>query len=442
MKTRIITTLFSAIALILASHTAMAQSGLTGSWNGVLTFAGGELTIVLHVDPSGSTMDSPDQGTYGIPAVLKELTDSKVHVEVPSVGASFEANLMFGLLIGRFKQSGMEIPLSLKPGDIERNRPQTPQEPYPYTSEEVTFTNPEDGAVLSGTLTYPADYSSETPVVLLVSGSGPQNRDEEVYAHKPFLVIADHLARNGIASLRYDDRGVGKSTGNAVGATTDTFKKDALSGLEFLRSLGKFSRIGLAGHSEGGTIAFLLAGEGRTDFMISLAGTVTDGATVLVEQNRKILKGSGIPESAVNDYCEVLAKLYADPEMTAEELGKLASGLAPEMKQNIMRIRDTKDPWVQHFISFDPGEAIRKIECPVLALNGENDVQVIADINIPRLQELLKDNGKNMIKTYPGLNHLFQHCTTGMPDEYGKIEETISTEVLEDITSWINNIYR
>jgi pimeloyl-ACP methyl ester carboxylesterase len=289
-------------------------------------------------------------------------------------------------------------------------------------------------------LTYPADYSSETPVVLLVSGSGPQNRDEEVYAHKPFLVIADHLARNGIASLRYDDRGVGKSTGNAVGATTETFKKDASSGLEFLRSLRKFSKVGLAGHSEGGTIAFLLAGEGRTDFMISLAGTVTDGATALVEQNRKILKGSGIPESAVNDYCEVLAKLYADPDMTAEELGKLASGLAPDMKQNIMRIRETKDPWVQHFISFDPGEAIRKIECPVLALNGENDVQVIADSNIPRLQELLKDNGKNMIKTYPGLNHLFQHCTTGMPDEYGKIEETISAEVLTDITEWIKKL--
>ena len=442
MNTKSIKTFIAAVALTLISFSATAQSGLTGAWNGVLTFAGGELTVVMHIDPAGCTMDSPDQGAYGIPAVLKELTDSKVHVEIPSVGASFEANLMFGLLIGRFRQSGMEIPLSLKPGDIERKRPQTPQEPYPYTSEEVTFTNPEDGAVLSGTLTYPADYSSETPVVLLVSGSGPQNRDEEVYAHKPFLVIADYLARNGIASLRYDDRAVGKSTGNAVGATTETFKKDASSGLEFLRNLGKFSKIGLAGHSEGGTIAFLLAGEGKTDFMISLAGTVTDGATVLVEQNRKILKGSGVPESAVNDYCEVLAKLYADPDMTAEELGKLASGLAPDMKQNIMTVRETKDPWVQHFISFDPGEAIRKIECPVLALNGENDVQVIADSNIPRLQELLKDNEKNMIKTYPGLNHLFQHCTTGLPDEYGKIEETISTEVLEDITSWINRLNR
>ena len=440
MKTDIIKIFLTAIAYMTMTVCAWAQSGLEGAWHGELSVPGGSLMLVFHLDPVECTIDSPDQGAYGIPAELKTLNASKAHVEVPSLGASFEGNLMFGLLVGKFKQSGLEFPMSLKRGDIERKRPQTPAGPYPYASEEVTFTNPEDGAVLSGTLTYPSDYGCETPVVLLVSGSGLQNRDEEIYSHKPFLVIADHLARNGIASLRYDDRSFGKSTGNAVGATTETFKKDALAGLEFLRSLGKFSKIGLAGHSEGGTIAFLLAGEGKTDFIISLAGTATDGATVLVEQNRKILKGNGIPESAVDDYCEVLAKLYADPDMTAEELGKLAAGLAPDMKQNIMSVRETKDPWVQHFISFDPGEAIRKIACPVMALNGENDVQVIADSNIPVLKELLKDNGKNMIKIYPGLNHLFQHSETGMPDEYGKIEETMSTEVLDDMTNWIKTL--
>lgn len=437
MKTDIIKIFLTAIAYMTMTVCAWAQSGLEGAWHGELSVPGGSLMLVFHLDPVECTIDSPDQGAYGIPAELKTLNASKAHVEVPSLGASFEGNLMFGLLVGKFKQSGLEFPMSLKRGDIERKRPQTPAGPYPYASEEVTFTNPEDGAVLSGTLTYPSDYGCETPVVLLVSGSGLQNRDEEIYSHKPFLVIADHLARNGIASLRYDDRSFGKSTGNAVGATTETFKKDALAGLEFLHSLDKFSKIGLAGHSEGGTIAFLLAGEGKTDFIISLAGTATDGATVLVEQNRKILKGNGIPESAVDDYCEVLAKLYADPDMTDEELRKLAAGLAPDMKQNIMSIRETKDPWVQHFISFDPGEAIRKIACPVMALNGENDVQVIADSNIPVLQELLKDNGKNMIKIYPDLNHLFQHSETGMPDEYGKIEETMSTEVLDDMTNWI-----
>lgn len=440
MKASIKKGFIAILAALACTVVASAQSGLAGTWHGELSVPGGSMMLVFHFDPAECTIDSPDQGAYGIPAEIKTLNAAKAHVEVPSLGASFEGNLMFGLLVGKFRQSGLEFPLSLKRGDIERKRPQTPAGPYPYIEEEVTFTNPEDGAVLSGTLTYPADFSPQTPVVLLVSGSGLQNRDEEIYSHKPFLVIADHLARNGVACLRYDDRSVGKSTGNAAGATTETFKKDALAGLEYLRNLGKFSRIGLAGHSEGGTIAFLLAGEGKTDFIISLAGTATDGATVLVEQNRKILNGSGAPESAVNDYCVVLAKLYADPDMTAEELDQIAATLPPAMKQNIHSVRETKDPWIRHFISFDPAESIKNITCPVLALNGENDVQVIAESNIPRLKELLKDNGKNMIKTYPGLNHLFQHSETGMPDEYGKIEETMSAEVLDDIIDWIKTL--
>ena len=440
MKASIKKGLLAVLAALACTVGVMAQSGLEGAWHGELSVPGGSLMLVFHIDPIECTIDSPDQGAYGIPAVIKTLNAAKAHVEVPSLGASFEGNLMFGLLVGKFRQSGLEFPLSLKRGDIERKRPQTPAGPYPYTEEEVAFSNPDDGAVLSGTLTYPADPGSEIPVVLLVSGSGLQNRDEEVYSHKPFLVIADHLARNGVACLRYDDRSFGKSTGNAVGATTETFKKDALAGLEYLRGLGKFSKIGLAGHSEGGTIAFLLAGEGKTDFIISLAGTATDGATVLVEQNRKILKGSDIPESAVDDYCNVLVQVYADPDMTADKLEQIAAALPPEMKQNIHSVRETKEPWVEHFISLDPAEAIRDITCPVLALNGENDVQVIAESNIPRLKELLKDNGKNMIKTYPGLNHLFQHSDTGMPDEYGKIEETMSAEVLDDITDWIKTL--
>ena len=440
MKASIRKGFIAVLAALACAVGASAQSGLAGTWHGELSVPGGSMMLVFHFDPAECTIDSPDQGAYGIPAEIKTLNAAKAHVEVPSLGASFEGNLMFGLLVGKFRQSGLEFPLSLKRGDIERKRPQTPAGPYPYTEEEVTFTNPEDGAVLSGTLTYPADFSPQTPVVLLVSGSGLQNRDEEIYSHKPFLVIADHLARNGVACLRYDDRSVGKSTGNAAGATTETFKKDALAGLEYLRNLGKFSRIGLAGHSEGGTIALLLAGEGKTDFIISLAGTATDGATVLIEQNRKILNGNGIPESTVNDYCEALAKLYADPDMTAEELDQIAATLPPAMKQNIHSVHETNDPWIRHFISFDPGEAIKSITCPVLALNGENDVQVIAESNIPRLKELLKDNGKNMIKTYPGLNHLFQHSETGMPDEYGKIEETMSAEVLDDIIDWIKTL--
>lgn len=429
----------TALAAILISAAAMAQSPLQGTWHGELTVPGGTLNLVFHLDPDNCTIDSPDQAAYGIKAELKTLNTSKAHVEVPSLGASFEGNLMFGLIVGKFRQNGAEFPMSLKRGELQRNRPQTPKEPYPYICEEVQFTNPEDGAVLSGTLTYPAGADSSTPVVLLVSGSGLQDRNEEVFSHKPFLVIADRLARNGIACLRYDDRSVGKSTGDASEADTETFKKDALAGLEHLRSLGRFSKVGLAGHSEGGTIAFLLAGEGQTDFIISLAGTSVDGATVLVEQNRKILKGSGVPEDVVRDYCRALEKVYSEAGITADDLDMAAASLPDAMRENLKEVMKQKEtnPWIRHFIRLNPADAIRNISCPVFALNGEKDVQVIAESNLPELEKLLKDNGKNKIKAYPDLNHLFQHCKSGMTDEYARIEETMSEEVLTDIIDWI-----
>lgn len=438
MNNSALRTVIAVLAMTVLSLTVMAQSTLKGTWHGTLSVPGGELTLVFHLDPDKCTIDSPDQAAYGIPAELKELTASKARVEVPSLGASFEGNLMFGLIVGKFKQSGMEFPMSLKRGDIQRNRPQTPQEPFPYNVEEVSFTNPEDGAVLSGTLTYPSDRC--TTVVLLVSGSGLQNRDEEIFGHKPFLVIADHLARNGIACLRYDDRSAGKSVGSAEGADTRTFMKEAEAGLEYLRSLGRFSRIGLAGHSEGGLIAFLLAGEGKTDFIISLAGTAVDGAAVLVGQNKEVLKASGLPTNVVTSYCTALEKLYSDMDMTSEKLDEISAALPEALRQNLHAIKESNDPWIRYFISLDPAGSISKISCPVFALNGEKDVQVIAGSNLEVLKALLKDSGKNRIKAYPGLNHLFQHCTTGMPDEYGKIEETISQEVLTDISDWINSL--
>lgn len=445
----------TAIAIALCTVTANAQDKLTGAWNGTLSVPGGELALVLHIDPVDCTMDSPDQGAYGIPAVLKELTDNKVHVEVPSIGASLEGNLMFGLLVGKFKQSGMEFPISLKRGDIERNRPQTPEGPFPYTSEEVTFTNPEDGAMLSGTLVCPQEYGTSTPVVLFVSGSGLQNRDEELFGHKPFLVIADYLARQGIASLRYDDRSVGKSTGDASEATTDTFMKDAEAGIGYLRSLNKFGKVGVIGHSEGGTIAFMLAGEGKTDFIVSMAGTSVNGVEVLVEQNREILKGSGIPGSLVDDYCTVLQKIYANriveylngkavdetPEKTVETMMSISGVRLPkELSDNLAEVIRSINPWLMRFIMLDTGDWIRKIKCPVMAINGEKDIQVIAEQNLSVLNETLPDSGKNMIKAYPGLNHMFQHCETGMTNEYGQIEETISEEVLADMALWIKNL--
>lgn len=443
------------MVLAMSAISLSAQEGLTGTWNGVLSIPGAELALVVHIDPAGCTMDSPDQGAYGIPAELKELTASRVHVEVPSIGASLEGNLMFGLIVGKFKQSGMEFPISLKRGDIERKRPQTPAGPFPYTSEEVTFTNPEDGAVLSGTLICPSDCDGDTPVVLFVSGSGLQNRDEELFGHKPFLVIADHLARNGIASLRYDDRSAGKSSGDASEATTDTFKKDAAAGIDYLRSLGRFGKTGVIGHSEGGTISFMLAGEGKTDFIVSMAGTAVNGIEVLVEQNMKIMNGSGIPEAITDDYCKVLQKIYANrvvehlngrttdenPEKTVETMITISEVRLPkELSDSLAEVIRSINPWLMRFFMLDPSEWIEKITCPVMAINGEKDVQVIAGQNLPVINGLLPASGKHMVKAYPDLNHMFQHCRTGMTNEYGQIEETISEEVLNDISDWIKNL--
>ena len=455
MKASSVKTVMTIFAMTAFSFILSAQNSLHGTWHGALSIPGGELTIVLHIDQSGCAMDSPDQGAYGIPAEMKELTDSKVSVEVPSIGAGFEGNLMFGLLVGKFKQAGMELPLSLKRGDVLRNRPQTPSGPFPYTCEDITFTNPEDGAVLSGTLVIPEGSGSDTPVVLFISGSGLQNRDEELFGHKPFLVIADHLARNGIASLRYDDRSYGKSTGDASAATTETFMADAYAGIDCLRSLNRFGKVGVIGHSEGGTIAFMLAGEGKTDFIISMAGTAVNGIEVLVEQNRKILSGSGIPDSIVNDYCTALQKIYAhriveylngvetdeNPEKTVSMLSAASDIKLPaDLTANLAEVIRTIDPWMMKFFMLDTGKWIEKISCPVMAINGEKDVQVVSGRNLSTVNELLPKSEKHFIKAYPDLNHLFQHCTTGMPAEYGKIEETISEEVLSDITDWIKNL--
>lgn len=451
MDIRILKSVLAALVITVSSATASAQEKFIGTWNGVLSIQGTELTLVVHIGQTECAIDSPDQGAYGIPAELKELTDAKVHIDVPSIGASLEGNMMFGLIVGKFRQSGLEFPISLKSGDIERNRPQTPAGPFPYTSEEVTFTNPEDGAVLSGTLVCPEDFSTDTPVVLFISGSGMQNRDEELFGHKPFFVIADHLARNGIASLRYDDRSYGKSTGDASEATTETFMKDAASGIDFIRSLNRFGKTGVIGHSEGGTIAFMLAGEGKADFIISLAGASANGTDVLVEQNRKIMTGSGIPEAMTDDYCKVLKILlgeYRDgktadenPEETVRRLISESDASFPkELTDNMAEILRTFNPWLAWFLALNPVEWIERIECPVMALNGEKDVQVIADQNLSLLKEKLPASEKHMIKAYPDLNHMFQHCSTGLTNEYVQIEETISEEVLDDITGWIKTL--
>ena len=373
------------------------------------------LTLVLHLEEADgyvkASLDSPDQGAKGISAYKEYLSDDSVAVKVESIGATYRAKLKDGKLDGTFSQMGMKIPLVLTKGVPEVKRPQEPKAPYPYETEEVTFKNEADGATLAGTLTWPVGYDKNTkkkPMVLLfVSGSGQQNRDEELMNHKPFLVIADYLARNGIATLRYDDRATGKSVGGDVkNATSEDFARDAAAGIEFLRSKKAFSKVGILGHSEGGTIAFILGGQKKVDFIVSLAGPTVKGDTLLAAQSNRLLSLSGMPAN-----------------MTVEKYRQTATS--------------AKIPWLDWFNDYDPSDNIRKTRCPVFALNGDRDCQVISSLCLPALKVLLPSSKKHLIKEYPELNHLFQHCNTGLPDEYGQIEETISPEVLSDIAGWI-----
>lgn len=409
-------TFISAILLAITAH-IKAQTP-DGQWSGDLVLGQGKnLPLVLNIGTGSDgkpccTLDSPMQGAEGIKTEVNVLTADSINITVPDIAATYAGRVTKDVITGCFTQMGMPFKLDLKRGGVMMNRPQTPQPPLGYTTQEVSFENKAAGAVLSGTLTWPEGYDGKkpVPVVIMVNGSGLQNRDEEVFGHKPFLVLADRLARNGIASLRYDDRGTGKSTGDASKATTSDFMKDAAAGLELLRSMdGKFSRVGVIGHSEGGLIAFMLAADGRTDFIVSLAGTGVKGDTIIAGQSNDALRRTGRPAN-----------------VTATDIRKQAE--------------TGGNAWLRYFVDYDPADVIASTTCPVMALNGTMDTQVRPRLNLDRIKSLLPHNAKNSIKEYDGLNHLFQHCTTGFADEYGTIEETMSEDVMKDIAGWINSL--
>lgn len=421
--------LFSLICL--ASIATRAQgSAIKGAWAGKLNVFGNELTLVFHLDGEDCTLDSPDQGIKGVPAKL-ERTETSIKVAVPSINANYEGVYMGDSIKGTFKQHGQSFPLTLKSGIMKRNRPQTPAPPYPYQTQEVSFNNGD--AVLKGTLVTPENASSQTPVLLMVTGSGLQNRDEEFFEHKPFAVIADALARQGIATLRYDDRGFGESTGDLVNVTTEDFKNDALAGVELLRK--QFKRVGILGHSEGGTIGLMLAAEGKVDYVISLAGMVVSGEKTLMEQNRWTLQQSPYPQNVIDRYCTALESLF-DELKAGKNPEPTAHGLPTELEKNLQLAQaQSSTPYMRHFLTLDLSDRLGKITCPVLALNGTKDRQVNGEENLNALRIGLE--GQKEIRAIEGVNHLFQHCDTGNPSEYKDIEETFAPEALEIIVTWM-----
>lgn len=412
MKNKVLSVLFA----LLLSITAFAQN-LTGSWTGIISAGESSLHIVFNIsqDAEGNavcTMDSPDQSVKGIPAQIVFESSDSISIRISNLGIEYNGKFNGDMICGVYSQLGLELDLDLKNEKIVYNRPQNQLPPHPYATEEIEFVNDEANATLSGTITYPVGYiqGKKVPVVVMVTGSGPQNRDSEIYEHKPFLIIADYLARNGYATLRYDDRCVGKSTGRFQAETTKEVAKDAALAVKYLRDTKKFSKIGVLGHSEGGNVAFMLGANKLIDFAITMAGVGVQGDECLYQQGIAIAKQSG------QEY-----------QLTKEQLREYLIG--------------TMSPWYEFFLDYDPASDISKTTCPVLVMNGEKDLQVIASSNVEAIKGNLPKNKKSQVKIYPGLNHLFQECTTGLPTEYINIEQTISPIVLEDIAAWLKQLF-
>ena len=415
MKKQLFLLLITLLATAGSAQVINMSDTLVGAWTGKLKVGTNALTLVLHIKQADGflecTLDSPDQGAKGIGLYKEHLTEDSLSVKATQLGATYRARIANGKMVGTFSQMGINFPLTLEKGHYEVRRPQHPSEPYPYKTEEVSFVNKTDHATLAGTLTYPINFnaSQRVPVVVLVSGSGLQNRDEELFNHKPFLVIADYLARHGIASLRYDDRAFAASTGGDRihnQTTTLDYKRDARAAIDFLKARDEFGKVGVAGHSEGGCIAFMLSSEGAVDFAISMAGTGVKGDLVLTSQTNAILKQQGQSTTLTVEQC----------------------------RQNALMMPNA---WMYWFLDYDPTADIAATKCPIFALNGDKDLQVLSSLNLTAIKQTLPQNEHTLVKEYTNLNHLFQHCQTGLPTEYNGIEETISEEVLRDITVWI-----
>lgn len=414
---------------------ALAANAQEGTWNGELNVMGNKVPLVFNFSTNGCTIDSPSQGVNGIQAEKTVKEDGTIKVKVGMIGATFEGKMTDGEIKGTYVQNGFPLPLTLKPGKLAVKRPQTPVPPFPYKEESVSFTNAQ--YTFNGTLTLPENYTKNTPVVLMVTGSGQQNRDEELFSHKPFAVIADALARQGIASLRYDDRGWGDKSVNFADFTTDDFRQDAAAAIPLLRK--RFNKVGILGHSEGGTIAMMLAAEGKADFIVSLAGMAISGKETLIMQNRQAMTAIGLPKETVDSYCNSISKAL-DEIASGKKASEINIDDVPVALKpiTIKALQQADTPYVRHFLTVDVGKLLPKIKCPVLALNGTKDTQVDCDANTTRIEKGLA-NCKHSIKKIDGVNHMFQHCNTGIVTEYQQIEETIAPEVLQVVAKWIKS---
>ncbi|XZF13710.1 alpha/beta hydrolase family protein [Chitinophagaceae bacterium MMS25-I14] len=464
----------TALLLTLSGTTALhAQDKLTGDWQGTMN-VGKPLRLVFHITSSGNkysgTMDSPDQGAKGIPcAAITRTGGDSVLFDMSNIGIQYTGAINGkDTIYGSWHQSGMDIPFTLVKTDkpAELKRPQTPQPPFSYNTEEVSYNSKDKTIRFGGTFTTPKG-KGPYPAVLLITGSGAQNRDEEIMGHKPFAVIADYLTKHGYAVLRVDDRGIGKTTGSMQDATTADFAADAEAGLDYLKTRKDVDskKLGMLGHSEGAIIAPMVAARRKdVDFIIMLGGAgvkLTEGMQL---QNEAVLKSQGIPADAASEYGQlylavsnaavnakdsadarshITAAITAWRKKTAPSVLKVLhlenDETETSLAQSFMELYNIK--WFRYFLAIDPQQYLKNVHCKVLALNGDKDLQVISGPNLEGIRQVMV---KNTVKTFEikemkGLNHLFQDCQTCTLDEYGSLEETFSPAALLAIGEWMDS---
>jgi pimeloyl-ACP methyl ester carboxylesterase len=440
------------------SPQAVAASDIDGIWLGTLNVSTINLRIAFHLTSTAAgltaTMDSLDQNAKGLPvaSVVREGSSLKMDVKIAQGQFTGEISKDLQSISGTWSQGGNKLPLLLsRVKDLsavtEISRPQTPKRPLPYHEEEVSYANPAaSGVKLAGTLTIPSG-KGPFPAVLLITGSGPQDRDETIFGHQPFFVLSDYLTRKGVAVLRVDDRGIAKSTGNFATATTADFATDAEAGIAFLKQRAGVDpkKIGLIGHSEGGVIAPMVAARNRdVAFIVMMAGSAVPGDQILTEQVRLISVASGFSgdkiAAATGRERDILDLLKSEKDPAAFER-KLRERMSGKMSEGEIKaaIAQCEAPWFHYFVNYDPAPSLRKVSVPVLALNGQKDVQVSPQQNLPAIRKLLGEAGNKDFETaeIPGLNHLFQTSKIGAPAEYSQIEETIAPIALDKIATWV-----
>ncbi len=393
-----------------------------------------------------------------MPVAETKISGDSIFLNVAMILGKYEGKFTSDSTIeGTWKQSGMSFPLSFKKTEVvtELKRPQTPKPPFPYRSEDVEYMNPASGLKLAGTLTL-SENTKKCPAVILISGSGAQDRDETIFGHKPFWVIADYLTRNGIAVLRVDDRGVGGSEGNTGDATSEDFAGDVIAGLEFLKTRKEidYNKMGLIGHSEGGLIAPIVATKSKdVAFIVLLAGPGINGEKIIYSQVENINRALGLDEEQIKQKLntekavfDILLSQKNSADKIEELQNLLTDGMYDTMSEDQKKAIDIQanainSPWFRFFLSYDPYPVLSKVKCPVLALNGEKDLQVPPKENLEALKKAMTEGGNKNFKTMeiPELNHLFQHCETCLVSEYATIEETVSPEVLQILYNWIWN---